>query len=465
MKLDLDLARKYSRPGPRYTSYPTAPQFSEAVGADHYLRELTDPDVPVTPKISLYFHLPFCPSLCTFCACSVIITSRRDHIADYLRVLKQEINLLATYLGSERKVGQLHWGGGTPTYLTAAEIRSLMAHIRGRFEFSPEAEVSVEIDPREMTEDRALALADAGFNRVSCGLQDFDEKVQQTINRIQPYQLTEHVLNMLRQAGFNDINLDLIYGLPHQTLAGFGRTLEQVLTLNPSRLAVYNYAHVPWLKKHQKLLKEEWLPGPDLKLELLAHIIDYLTTEGDMVFIGMDHFAKPGDELALALQNGGLHRNFQGYSTQAGLDMYALGITSIGHTHNYYLQNHKRLSTYKQLVGNGRLPTQRGLLLTVDDHLRRRIIQDIMCRFELDIPAIEAEFEIEFGRYFDAELAALKPFEDDRLLQAGPHQLNITQKGRRFIRNIAMVFDAYLPGNGDGAPADKSPASRFSQTI
>ena len=465
MKLDLDLARKYSRPGPRYTSYPTAPQFSEAVGADHYRQELTDPDVPVTPELSLYFHLPFCPSLCTFCACSVIITSRRDSIADYLRVLKLEVDLLASYLGSERRVGQLHWGGGTPTYLTADEIRSLMAHIRRRFEFSPEAEVSVEIDPREMTEDRAMALADAGFNRVSCGLQDFDERVQQTINRIQPYQLTSDVLDMLRQAGFDDINLDLIYGLPHQSLASFAHTLEQVLTLNPRRLAVYNYAHVPWLKKHQKLIKDEWLPGPDLKLELLAHIIDYLTTDGNMVFIGMDHFAQPDDELAVALENGSLHRNFQCYSTQAGLDMYALGITGIGKTHNYYLQNHKQLSTYKKLVEDSRLPTQRGLLLTSDDHLRQRVIQDIMCRFELDVPAIEAEFNIEFGRYFDAELAALKPFEDDRLLQAGAHRLSITEKGRMFIRNIAMVFDAYLPSNGDAVPADEAAAPRYSNTV
>ena len=465
MRLDLNLARKYSRPGPRYTSYPTAPQFSDAVGPEQYRQELADPDVPVTPEISLYFHLPFCRSLCTFCACSVIITSRRDHIADYVQMLKKEIDLLAAQLDPGRKVAQLHWGGGTPTYLLADEIRSLMDHVHQRFEFSDDAEVSVEIDPREMSADRAAALVESGFNRASCGLQDFNEKVQRTVNRLQPYQLTLDVLDMLRQAGIDHINLDLIYGLPHQSVDSFARTLTQVLTLNPSRLAVYNYAHVPWLKKHQELIQEAWLPGPDVKLEILAHIIRFLTGEGGMVFIGMDHFARPGDELALALQNGGLHRNFQGYSTRAGLDMYSLGITSIGHTHNYYIQNHKQISAYSALVEAGELPTAGGILLTPEDRLRRRIIQDIMCRFELDILSIEEEFGIDFGQHFATETAALQTFEDDRLLVLGDRRIGITDEGRLYIRNIAMVFDAYLPGSGDAQRDVNGRSPRYSQTV
>ncbi|MEE9161744.1 MAG: oxygen-independent coproporphyrinogen III oxidase, partial [Candidatus Neomarinimicrobiota bacterium] len=303
------------------------------------------------------------------------------------------------------------------------------------------------------------------FNRASCGLQDFAEQVQQTVNRIQPYELTEKVLGMLRKAGISHINLDLIYGLPHQTVDSFARTLEQVLTLNPSRLAVYNYAHVPWLKKHQKLFQEVWLPGPEVKLEMLAHIIHYLTSTGNMVFIGMDHFARPEDELATALSNGGLHRNFQGYSTRAGLDMYALGITSIGHTHNFYFQNHRKISSYRRDVERGRFPTERGIRLSAEDHLRRRIIQDIMCRFQVDIPAIEREFGLDFRHHFAGEMAALAPFADAGLLLSRDDELSIPEEGRLFIRNIAMVFDAYLRDSDDGALRPATVKPKYSQTV
>ncbi len=465
MKLNLELARKYSRPGPRYTSYPTAPQFGEAVGADDYLSDLTHPDVPVTPEISLYFHLPFCRSLCYFCACNVIITHRREHIADYLRLLKKEIDLVAPHMAEGRKVGQLHWGGGTPTYLTADEIRDLMGHIRSRFAFSPDAEISVEIDPRELSEDRAEALAETGFNRASCGLQDFNEQVQKAVNRLQSYEQTQNVLEMLNRNGIKQVNLDLIYGLPHQTVKSFAHTLEQVLTLHPARLAVYNYAYVPWLKKNQTMISEKWLPSPEVKLEMFAHIIHTLTTTGNMTFIGMDHFARPDDELATALEQGALHRNFQGYSTRAGLDLYAMGITSIGQTHNYYIQNHKQISSYKERVEAGQLPTERGIRLSDEDHLRRRVIQDIMCRFELNLPKLEQAFDLDFRDHFAAELKALASLEQDDLIVDEGDRLVVTEQGRLFIRNIAMAFDAYLPKNGAGKAVAKSDTPQYSKTV
>ena len=465
MKLDLELARKYSRPGPRYTSYPTAPQFSTDIGAQDYLQELSSPEVPKSPEISLYFHLPFCRSRCYFCACNVIITHRREQIAGYLELLKKELDLVAGHMDPGRTVGQLHWGGGTPTYLTADEIRDLMGHIRHRFTFSDDAEISVEIDPRELSEDQAEALAEMGFNRASCGLQDFDEQVQKAINRIQPYEQTQRVLELLRKHGIEQVNLDLIYGLPHQSVESFARTLEEVLTLEPHRLAIYSYAYVPWLKKSQTMIDEAWLPGPEVKLEMLAHIIATLTTTGNMVFIGMDHFARPDDELAIALKNGALHRNFQGYSTRGGLDMIALGITSIGQTSNTYIQNHKQISRYRESLDKGQLPTERGIRLTGEDHLRRRVIQDIMCRFELNLPDLEQAFNLDFRDHFAPELKALAPFEADDLLVDEGDRLVVTEQGRLFIRNIAMTFDAYLPKNGGGQAVATSDTPQYSKTV
>lgn len=465
MKLNIALAQKYSRPGPRYTSYPTAPHFTDKVGPQDYLNELSNSDVPVTPEVSLYFHLPFCRSLCYFCACNVIITHKRSHIADYIKLLKQEIDLVASRIADDRKVGQVHWGGGSPTYLTGDEVRDLMGHIRSRFAFSGDAEISIEIDPREMTADRAEALAEVGFNRASCGVQDFNEQVQQTVNRIQPYEKTAEVLDMLRRHGIDHINLDLIYGLPHQTLDNFADTLKQVITLNPSRLAVYNYAYVPWLKKHQTLIREEWLPGAEEKLEMLAYIIDYLTAASRMVFIGMDHFARPDDELSIAVTNGKLHRNFQGYSTRAGLNMYSMGITSISQTYNYYFQNHKQVSTYKKMLAGGQFPTERGIRLSKEDHLRQRVIQDIMCRFRVDFREIEETFGVDFHDHFAEEVGQLSTFVEDDLLHLEDGCILITDQGRLFIRNIAMTFDAYLPQDGNGKAARKGRTPQYSKTV
>lgn len=462
MKLDLELAKKYSRPGPRYTSYPTAPHFNEDIGPAHYATELNDAGMPVTDEFSLYFHLPFCRSLCYFCACNMIVTRRREQINGYLNILKQEIDLLSSQINKDRKVGQLHWGGGTPTYLTADEIRDLMSYIHSRFSFTADAEISVEIDPGEMSPDHAVAMAESGFNRVSCGVQDFNPKVQAAINRIQPYEMTAEVLELLKSNGIDHFNIDLIYGLPFQTVESFGETLEQVLTLNPSRLAVYNYAYVPWLKKHQNLIDEATLPAPEVKLAMHARIIEYLTSVGGMAFIGMDHFARPEDELALALNNRALHRNFQGYSTKAGLDMYSLGITSISQTYHYYVQNTKLISNYRKMVEGGQLPVERGIRLTEDDHLRRQIIQDIMCRFELDTKKISADFGIDFRADFEHEISRLGTFADDGLLVDEGDKILITENGRLFIRNIAMAFDAYLPH--DSQPTT-SRQPRYSKTV
>lgn len=462
MKLDLELAKKYSRPGPRYTSYPTAPHFSEDIGPAYYATELNDAGTPVTDEFSLYLHLPFCRSLCYFCACNMIVTRRREQISGYLSILKQEIDLLSSQINMDRKVGQLHWGGGTPTYLTADEIRDLMSHIHSRFSFTTDAEISVEIDPGELSPEHAGALAESGFNRVSCGVQDFNPKVQTAINRIQPYEMTAEVLELLKSNGIDHFNIDLIYGLPFQTVESFSETLEQVLTLNPNRLAVYNYAYVPWLKKHQNLIEEATLPTPQVKLAMHARIIEYLTSVGGMVFIGMDHFARPEDELALALDSKALHRNFQGYSTKAGLDMYSLGITSISQTYHYYVQNTKLISNYRKMVEGGQLPVERGIRLTEDDHLRRQIIQDIMCRFELDTKKISADFGIDFRADFEPEISRLETFADDGLLVDEGDQILITENGRLFIRNIAMAFDAYLPH--DSLPTAGS-QPRYSKTV
>lgn len=462
MKLDLELAKKYSRPGPRYTSYPTAPHFSEDIGPAHYATELNDAGTPVTDEFSLYFHLPFCRSLCYFCACNMIITSRREHISDYLNILKQEIDLLSRQINKDRKVSQLHWGGGTPTYLTADEIRGLMSHIHSRFSFTADAEISIEIHPGEMSPDRVVAIAESGFNRVSCGVQDFNPEVQAAINRIQPYEITAEVLELLKSNGIDHFNLDLIYGLPYQTVESFSETLEQVLTLHPSRLAVYNYAYVPWLKKHQNLIDEALLPTLEVKLAMHARIIEYLTSVGGMTFIGMDHFARPEDELALALNKRALHRNFQGYSTKAGLDMYSLGTTSISQTYNYYVQNTKLISNYRNMVAGGQLPVERGIRLTEDDHLRRQIIQDIMCQFELDTNKLSANFGIDFRADFEHEIARLETFVDDGLLVDEGDKILITENGRLFIRNIAMAFDAYLPQ--DSQPTT-SKQPRYSKTV
>ena len=442
--IDLDLIKKYDRPGPRYTSYPTAPQFNNSFTSEKYLDEIIRTNNELNPpELSLYYHLPFCDTLCYFCGCNMIITRNRDRIKEYIRYLKNEIDLLRTYIVDGRKVAQLHWGGGTPTHLDPDEIFDLIAYINKSFEFNKNAEEGCEIDPRGLTKDHLAALRNGGFNRISMGVQDFNEQVQKAVNRVQPEEMTRQVVSWVRELGFQSINLDLIYGLPFQTAESFAKTVDAIINISPDRVAVFNYAHVPWMKKHMALIKEEDLPKPEEKLQILKMTIEKLTGAG-YDFIGMDHFAKPDDELAVALKEKKLYRNFQGYSTHAGTDLYGMGITSISQIGKCYSQNVKKEKEYFNLIDEGIFPIERGFYLSDDDLLRRHVITKIMCDFELDFDAVEKQFGIEFNKYFESSLKGVSEFIDDELVKLTDRRLEVTTMGRMLIRNIAMNFDAYL---------------------
>ena len=444
--VDIDLLKKYDKPGPRYTSYPTAPHFHEGFGADEYREELQISNARENaPDLSLYFHFPFCDSLCLYCGCNVVITRTPAKIDEYLDYLKQEIDMVTGFMPSResREVRQLQWGGGTPSYLTAEQIRDIMTHIRKRFKLSEDIEAGVELDPRELTADRLVALREMGFNRASMGVQDFDPEVQRTVNRIQPEEMTRRHFDNLRKLGFGSLNLDLIYGLPHQTPERFERTVDTIIDINPERIALFNYAHVPWMKPHQNYFHQEWLPGPQTKLEILKLAIDKFTDAG-YVFIGMDHFAKPDDELTIAQQQRKLYRNFQGYSTRAGLDLYALGVTSISQTRDVYAQNVKTLPDYYKRIAGNTLPAFKGYRLTEDDQIRRWVITRLMCDFELHPGEVEEAFGLDFTSYFSRELQLLPEFEKDGLLEIRDEVIKVTSLGRLLIRNIAMTFDRYL---------------------
>lgn len=444
--VDIDLLKKYDKPGPRYTSYPTAPQFHQGFGLEEMQEELLlSNSQEDSPDLSLYFHIPFCDSLCLYCGCNVIVTKTPSKIEQYLDYLKREIDMMAQYLPDSRRrlVRQFQWGGGTPTYLTADQIRDIMGYIRERFEFSDDIEAGVEIDPRELTTDRLVALREMGFNRASMGVQDFNPKVQETVHRIQPEELTRRHFESLQELGFRSLNLDLMYGLPFQTADNFQYTLDRVIDMAPDRIALFNYAHVPWLKPHQQYFKREWLPSPEMKLAILKESIDRFTAAG-YVFIGMDHFAKPDDELTHAQQERKLYRNFQGYSTRAGLDLYAMGITSISQTRDVYAQNVKTLSEYYTRLDQHQLPTFKGYRLSDDDQIRRWTITRLMCDFELHPGEIGDRYGIDFGQYFQQELEQLTDFKEDGLLTFQHGAIKVTSLGRLLIRNIAMTFDKYL---------------------
>jgi oxygen-independent coproporphyrinogen-3 oxidase len=442
--IDLGLLRKYDRPGPRYTSYPTAPLFNKNFLAEDFRNAiLTTNGSDSSSDISLYFHFPFCDTLCYFCGCTMLITRDRERIEEYNRYLKKELALIAPRIADHRKVVQLHWGGGTPTHLSPGQILDIGRTIRESFHFAPDAEVSVEIDPRELRREHLEALREVGFNRMSMGVQDFDAKVQETVNRIQPEAMTSEVYRWARDVGFSSINMDLIYGLPFQTLEGFERTIRTTIEYSPDRIAVFNYAHVPWLKPHQKLIRQEDLPSPDQKLALLKRTIELFCSNG-YEYIGMDHFAKPTDELALAQKEKTLYRNFQGYSTRAEADLYGFGMSSISHFQTIYAQNEKELSAYYRALDEGRLATRVGYRMTVDDRLRKTVIMRLMCDLELDMRRVEERFGIDFAEYFARSLTALRPFEEDGLVQVTPGRIAIVEAGRLLLRNIAMCFDAYL---------------------
>ncbi len=447
MQIDYKLIKKYDRPGPRYTSYPTAPHFSENFDKKKFEEELEKANSEKR-ELSLYVHLPYCDTLCYFCGCNMIVSNNRKRIHSYEEYVKREIDLLKSTLNNEREVVQLHWGGGTPTHLSPQEIYDLGNYIRSNFNFADDAEVSCEIDPRGMTKEHVNALKESGFNRVSMGVQDFNPATQKAVNRIQPVDITTQVIDWARELGFISVNIDLMYGLPLQTPETFSETLDEIIKISPDRIAVFNYAHVPWLKKHQALIKTEDLPQPEVKLELLKLSIDKLTNAG-YVFIGMDHFAKPDDELTIALNEKKLYRNFQGYSTRSGADLHALGITGISQFGRIYSQNEKTEKKYYSALDENRLPISKGYYLNDDDVLRRKVIMKIMCDFQLDFTEIENEFGIDFEKYFAWGLKNLHEMIDDDLLEIKDKKLIVKNTGRLLIRNVAMNFDGFIERNQD----------------
>ena len=450
-KVDLAKFKKYDKPGPRYTSYPTAPQFNENFKAEQFLDEIIKTNYGENlPDLSLYVHLPYCDTLCYFCGCNMIITRNRGRVGDYVGYIKKEMDLMRSYLLTDRKVTQLHWGGGTPTHLNPDEIADLASFTNISFNIKEESENSCEIDPRGLTKEHLSALRSNGFNRISMGVQDFNEKVQKYVNRIQPEDMTRQTVQWVRELGFKSINLDLIYGLPFQSVDSFAETVEKIIDISPDRIAVFNYAHVPWMKKHMALIHKEDLPAPEVKLNILKTTIEQLTGAG-YVFIGMDHFAKPGDDLSVALKEKKLYRNFQGYSTNADADLYAFGITGISQLQNVYAQNYKTEREYYKLLDEETLPTNKGYRLTEDDHIRRFVIMQLMCDFELNFAQVEEKFKIKFKDYFSWGLNNLKEMEEDNLLEISGSGIKIKDMGRLLIRNIAMNFDGFIERKEDTA--------------
>ena len=444
IEFDVELIQRYDLAGPRYTSYPTAVQFHSQFGETEYLQAISDSNTSQRP-LSLYVHLPFCGTVCYYCACNKIITANRKRASPYLDDLYLEIELQAARFSEKRPVSQLHFGGGTPTFISDNEITNLMNKLRKHVNLLAEdqGDYSIEIDPREVTPAKIKLLRELGFNRMSFGVQDFDPKVQAAVNRIQSLEQTAAAVDAARTFGFHSINIDLIYGLPFQTVDSFALTLDKVLALNPDRLSVFNYAHLPHMFKVQKQMDENTLPSASTKLAILQYVIERLQQAG-YIYIGMDHFAKPDDELALAQENGTLYRNFQGYSTHAGCDLIGLGITSIGMVDDTYSQNVKTLEEYHTCVSAGKLPVYRGVRLTFDDKLRRALITELICLFKIDISNFEQKWNINFSDYFAEELLQLAVMVNDGLIQLDKTTLHVLPRGRLLIRNICMVFDVYL---------------------
>ena len=461
MKVNTDLLKKYNRPGPRYTSYPTAVHFNDSFGPSDYVGEIkdtNDDNGQHMPNLSLYFHLPFCKKLCYFCGCNMVVTKSRDRIASYLDALKLEIDATSAMIHPKRQVTQLHWGGGTPSYLTLGEIRDLMAYIYSHFNFSDAAEISIEIDPRNITDAHLPILKEVGFNRVSFGVQDLNPDVQVAINRVQPEELNRRVVEQSRELGYDSINIDLIYGLPHQTPDSFADTLERIVKLGPDRLAVFNYAHVPWMKKHQAVMPAEAMPDTEDRLKIIKNVIESLTESG-YGFIGMDHFAKEEDDLTQHLRKGTLHRNFQGYTTHSDAEIYAMGVSSISQLDNVYAQNEKDEPAYCKRVLAGEIPTSGGIRLSDDDQVRRHVIMEVMCNSVVRKKEVEERFGIDFDAYFAESIARLDEFKEDNLVTTHPDRIEISEEGRLVIRNLAMAFDAYL----DRDASDAGP--KYSRTI
>ncbi len=446
IQFDLDLIRRYDRAGPRYTSYPTAVQFHEGLGEPQY-REAAHSSNEPRPKrpLSLYFHIPFCARVCFYCACNKVVTKDRSRAAPYLADLYREMALQAELFDDDRIVDQLHWGGGTPTFLGRDEMTELMETTARYFRLRTDdgGEYAIEIDPREADPTTIAHLRRLGFNRLSLGVQDFDPRVQRAVNRIQSEAETRAILDAAREHGFKSINVDLIYGLPLQTEDSFAATVERIIAAAPDRLSVFNYAHLPERFKPQRRIRAEDLPSPATKLAILRRTIEQLTDAG-YVYIGMDHFARPDDELAVAQREGKLHRNFQGYSTRAGADLVAMGITSISQVADTYSQNVRTLDEYHARLEEGRLPVWRGIRLSRDDHIRRHVISQLICHFALDTAEVERRFGIDFQEYFCDALTDLRQMEADGLVAWEDRRILVPLQGRLLIRNVCMVFDRYL---------------------
>ncbi|HEX7889603.1 MAG TPA: oxygen-independent coproporphyrinogen III oxidase [Ramlibacter sp.] len=454
-----ELLRKFDVPGPRYTSYPTADRFVEAFGAPDYeqaLAQRRDGPAALATPLSLYVHVPFCESLCYYCACNKIITKHHDRAAPYLRYLTREVELHTAVLGTGQPVSQLHLGGGTPTFLSDQELRELLAMLRRNFAVAPGAECSIEIDPRTVTAERLQVLADLGFNRISFGVQDFDPDVQKAVHRVQPHAQVAALMEDARRIGFDSINVDLIYGLPRQTPESFARTLSQVASLRPDRIALYGYAHLPERFKPQRRILSVELPGAGAKVAMLSQALVAFLSAG-YVYIGMDHFALPGDALAVAKRQGRLHRNFQGYSTQPDCDLIGLGVSAIGKVGATYSQNAKTMDEYCDDLDQGRLPVARGLALSRDDLARRAVIMALMCQGQVVFESIELAWLLDFRAYFAAEMEQMRELEDKGMVVVDDSGIQVTAQGWFFVRAVAMQFDRYLQ-------ADRNRA-RFSRII
>ena len=451
-----DMLEKYNRPGPRYTSYPTAPVWKDDFGPGDLENYYARAEAAATP-LSLYMHLPFCESLCLFCACNVSIQKDKRVTIPYLAALEKEIDHVARGVSRSRGVIQFHWGGGTPTYLSPAQMEDLFGHARERFTFAPDAEIGIEVDPRVTSREHLETLRRLGFNRLSMGIQDFQPKVQETIHRVQPYEMTRDLIVAARQLGFESLNVDLIYGLPYQTAESFADTIGQVLTLAPDRVAMFSYAHVPWLKKQQGSFQVH-LPEGKEKFRIFRAGLEKFLAAGYQ-YIGMDHFARPGDELAAAQRNRTLHRNFQGYTTKAGADLYGMGVSAISSIGSAYAQNRREVPAYQDEVAARGLATMRGYHLSADDLLRRAVIGRLLCHTVIPKHEVERDFSISFDEYFAAELERLEEPREEGLVELSSGEIRVTPLGRIFIRNVAMVFDRYLHEQ----QMDKKPL--FSKTL
>lgn len=441
VKFDLEMIKKYDTPTPRYTSYPPATELNSEFSVTDFHSAIAASNIRKSP-LSLYFHIPFCESACYFCGCNTVISQNKNIAKPYLEHLAREINNMARLIDEDRKVLQIHWGGGTPNYLNQKQVKFLWKQITDNFNIAPEAEISIEINPRYVDEEYILFLREIGFNRISFGIQDFNPQVQLAVNRLQPEELLFNAMNWIKSAKFHSVNVDLIYGLPYQNLQTFQETVNKTIALDPNRIVVFNFAYIPWMKPAQKNIPQAALPQPQEKLEILKMTIEELTSNR-YLFIGMDHFAKYDDELAIAQQNRTLQRNFQGYTTHGGTELFGFGATSISMLHDAYIQNHKKLKDYYQAISADILPVSKGVKLNQDDIIRRDVIMCIMSHFHLRKQDIEEKYQIRFDKYFARELAALEQLQADGLVNISQKYIQITDIGRLLVRNIAVNFDNY----------------------